>query len=205
MKDTRGLVEGEERERLAKGFGTALRTVRNEQELSLQHLGQLAGVSRTHISHLERGYRRPSDHIISALVSVLAPEPEREALCARLTALAGDSLRQVTLRKKRREGAIARHRARIEYATKIAAKQQTVRRIESQGGVTFPEQRRMTRTELTERLAHHVRAKPASKRSEGRKTPAQQRLDMLTGLEELSLVQIAKRLDKIDAPSLQDP
>ncbi len=197
MKDTRGLVEGAEREHLAKGFGTALRTVRNGQELSLQHLGQLAGVSRTHISHLERGYRRPSDHIISALVSVLAPESEREALCARLTSLAGDSLRQVVPRRKRREDAIARHRARIEYATKVAAKQQEVRRIEAMGGVTFPEQRRMTRTELTERLAHHVKPLPTKQGAGRGKTPAQQKLDDLKGLDGLSLLQLAKRLDKL--------
>lgn len=199
MKDTRGIVEGTERELLAKGFGKELRTVRNRQELSLEHLGRLAGVSKAHISCLERGHRRPSGHIIEVLVSVLAPDSERQALCERLAGLAGESLRQVKPRKKRREDAIARHRARIEYATEVAEKQQTVRRIEATGGLTFPEQRRMTRTELTERLAKHVRAKPASERSRGRKTPAQQRLDMLTGLEELSLLEVARRLDKMEA------
>ena len=202
MKDTRGIVDGLERERLAEGFGNELRTVRNRQELSQEQLGRLAGVSKAHISYLERGIRRPSGHIIEVLAGVLAPIPEQRALCERLQALAGDSLRQATPRKKRRERSVARHRARIEYATKVVEKQRNVRRIEAQGGLTFPEQRRMTRTELTERLAHHAKALPAAHEPSRRKTPAEQRLELLTGLEGLSLVQIAKRLDKIDALNL---
>lgn len=38
MNDTRGIVEGSERERLSQSFGKALRTVRNRQELSLEQL-----------------------------------------------------------------------------------------------------------------------------------------------------------------------
>lgn len=126
-------------------------------------------------------------------------------MCRRLADIAGDSLRDAAPRKKRRENAVSRHRARIQIASEIAEKQRAVRQIEARGGVTHPGQRRATRTELAERLAQHAKPLPSSRSSGGRKTPAQQRLDLLAGLENMSLLQIARRLDKIEAINLQGP
>lgn len=101
--DTRGLVKGDERERLAAGFGMELQRTREASGLTIPRTADLAGVGDRHLRYLEAGERRPSVDAIKALARVLAPASRRDWLEKRLAAAAGDSIREGNQRKKRRE------------------------------------------------------------------------------------------------------
>lgn len=118
--DTRGLVDGAERERL-QPFGNEVRAMRKSAGLTQEQLGKLAGIGVTHISRLEHGRRRPSVDAIKALSRVLAPEGTTDAAEQHLARLAGDSLRTGAARRKRQRDNKHRRAAlkEIERARRI--------------------------------------------------------------------------------------
>jgi transcriptional regulator with XRE-family HTH domain len=78
-------------------IGTFIRTLREEAQVSLRQLAQLAGVSNPYLSQIERGLRNPSAEVLAQIAKGLrvssealyvragllehrAPSPVREAL-----------------------------------------------------------------------------------------------------------------------------
>lgn len=101
-RDTRGITGDEERDRLAAGLGAELRRLRRDRGLTQQRTGDLAGIGRWHVSHLELGKRRPSVDALAALARVLGSPLAHESLLGQLADLTGDSLRVTAPRKRRR-------------------------------------------------------------------------------------------------------
>lgn len=124
-RDTRGRTEGEERARLAAGVGAELRRLRRDRGLTQARLGDLAGIGRWHVSHLELGKRRPSVDALAALARVLGSPLAHESLLDRLADLTGDSLRTTAPRKRRRP--LNKHRlaavAQLEQQTAWARRE----------------------------------------------------------------------------------
>lgn len=118
--DTRGLVSEAERVHL-QSFGTDVRAMRKATGLTQERLGKLAGIGTIHISRLEQGRRRPSVDAIKALARILAPAGTADAVEQRWGALAGDSLREGTARRKRRVDNKQRRAAAAEL-TKLQTK-----------------------------------------------------------------------------------
>jgi transcriptional regulator with XRE-family HTH domain len=63
------------RSRLQEGFGTVLRTLRQEVGISQEELAHRADLHRTYVSQLERGLKSPSLGAIEALASALGRRP----------------------------------------------------------------------------------------------------------------------------------
>ncbi|WP_369045152.1 helix-turn-helix transcriptional regulator [Sinomonas sp. P10A9] len=101
-RDLRGRTGDEEQARLAAGLGAELRRLRHAHGLTQQRLGDLAGIGRWHVSHLELGKRRPSVDALAALARVLGSPLAHEGLLDHLADLTGDSLRATVPRKRRR-------------------------------------------------------------------------------------------------------
>jgi transcriptional regulator with XRE-family HTH domain len=124
-RDLRGRTDAEEQARLAAGVGAELRRLRRDRGLTQTRLGDLAGISRWHVSHLELGKRRPSVDALAALARVLGSPLAHEGLLGRLTALAGESLRTTAPRKRRRP--LNKHRlaavAQLEQQTAWARRE----------------------------------------------------------------------------------
>ena len=60
---------------LAAAFGTVLRTHRRDRGLSQEAFAELADVSRTYVSKLERGLHHPSLDVVFVFSAVLGCEP----------------------------------------------------------------------------------------------------------------------------------
>jgi transcriptional regulator with XRE-family HTH domain len=59
----------------AEKFGQRVRKWRTEKGLSQERLGELAGLHRTYIGHVERGEVNPSLHNIVRLAAALHVDP----------------------------------------------------------------------------------------------------------------------------------
>jgi len=62
---------------LAAAITANLRSIRMRKKLSQEKLGELAGVSWTYVSEIERGNRTPSIPIIEKLAKALGVPPQR--------------------------------------------------------------------------------------------------------------------------------
>ena len=62
---------------LAAAITANLRSIRTRKKLSQEKLGELAGVSWTYVSEIERGNRTPSIPIIEKLAKALGVPPQR--------------------------------------------------------------------------------------------------------------------------------
>jgi transcriptional regulator with XRE-family HTH domain len=60
---------------ILKAFGRRIKTIRSEQGISQEQLGQLAELDRTYISGIERGLRNVSLINIERLAAALDVEP----------------------------------------------------------------------------------------------------------------------------------
>lgn len=60
---------------ILKAFGRRIKTIRSEQSISQEQLGQLAELDRTYISGIERGLRNVSLINIERLAAALDVEP----------------------------------------------------------------------------------------------------------------------------------
>lgn len=60
---------------ILKAFGRRIKTIRSEQGISQEQLGQLAELDRTYISGIERGLRNVSLINIERLAAALKVEP----------------------------------------------------------------------------------------------------------------------------------
>jgi transcriptional regulator with XRE-family HTH domain len=60
---------------ILKAFGRRIKTIRSEQGISQEQLGQLAELDRTYISGIERGLRNVSLINIERLAAALEVEP----------------------------------------------------------------------------------------------------------------------------------
>lgn len=193
--DTRGHVTGAEHEHLAKGFGYALRFMREESGMTLQQVGELAGVGCPHLSRLERGERRPSVDLIKAVARVFAPEgPLRDALESRLAGLAGDSLREGAQRKKRRENAKARRQGRALFLQQVRKTRKHIAQLEAAGRPVPEVLRKLADSEVVDRIAGpEPKPEPGIPNAPGFKTP-QERLADAKQMQRKSLTELAKLL-----------
>lgn len=87
-----GEVTGEERERLAAGFGARLRELRTAVGMTQARAAAAVGIAERAWQHLERGRRRPSAELLGNIVVRLVRPEEREAVLDALLALGGDSV-----------------------------------------------------------------------------------------------------------------
>lgn len=147
-----GEVVGEERERLALGFGRRLRALRRRMEWSQATLAHGATLSVHAVRSLELGRRRPEYGALVRLVRVLVPVEERAAVLEELVGLAGESLRRwnrerspqlVTAREKRggrnrRRPATPEERARL--AERVAGLDAKIAAMRARSGL--PSRRR---------------------------------------------------------------
>ena len=191
--DTRGVVAGAEQERLASGFGSTLRSMRERNGLTLQQLGDLAGVGKPHLSKLERGERRPSVDLIRAVCRVYGPsDAHREALETRLAELAGESLREGAQRKKRRVEAKARREARAIFKQQVSKTRRHIAQLEAAGRPVPDVLRKMASSELADRIAGHDIPDEPGIKVRGQFKSAQDRLAEAKSMQNMSLVELAK-------------
>ena len=59
------------RETISKKFGRAIRSIREERELSQEKLAELAEVDRTYISMIERSKRQPTLEVAQRIADAL--------------------------------------------------------------------------------------------------------------------------------------
>ena len=57
-------------------FGIVVRTVRTSRRLSLNQVAEVAGISISHLSQIERGERRPSEEVAVRLAEQLDSRPD---------------------------------------------------------------------------------------------------------------------------------
>ncbi|MGH3671638.1 MAG: helix-turn-helix domain-containing protein [Pseudonocardiaceae bacterium] len=91
-------MTGDERERLAQGFGARLATERRRAGLTQSKLAAQAGYSGAHLARLERGERRPTDSTTWRLAKALTEVRKGShaamvELDVQLMMAAGESLR----------------------------------------------------------------------------------------------------------------
>jgi transcriptional regulator with XRE-family HTH domain len=101
----RGLVVGEERDRLAAGFGRLVRRERLALGLRQADLGELLSTQKSAISRLERGAVRPSSTMVGRLARALRVGRDERAVLELELALrqaAGPALRGSTTRTQQR-------------------------------------------------------------------------------------------------------
>jgi len=61
----------------AQAFGSVLRTVREQADMSQEELSHLAEIHRSHLSKLERGLAQPTLHAVFKLAEALGMKPTR--------------------------------------------------------------------------------------------------------------------------------
>ena len=84
----------EDRDRVAKAFGAALRQIRESKALSQEELALNADVDRTFVSRAERGIRQP------ALATVISLSAALKVSAAELIALTETLLQQPKANRK---------------------------------------------------------------------------------------------------------
>jgi len=67
--------KGPTQDKTTREFGTRIRTLRKELALSQEDLGEVAGLHRTYIGHLERGEVNPSLINILRVAKALKVDP----------------------------------------------------------------------------------------------------------------------------------
>jgi transcriptional regulator with XRE-family HTH domain len=75
-----------------KAFGQALRSVREEREISQEALAHECGFDRTYVSLIERGLRSPTVRVVVRLAEILKVKPSE--LVARMETKLGPSVKE---------------------------------------------------------------------------------------------------------------
>ena len=159
--DTRGVVPEAEVQFLSEGFGAYLRATRREAGLTQERAAKLSGLTKSHLSKLERGNRRPAVPAIKALARVLAPAGEVEAMEQRLAGLAGDSLREGANRRKLEADNRGRREAVADLERHATRLRNRIRRQEAAGEVVDGTKRNLA--EQMARTAGKLKAAPEQK------------------------------------------
>lgn len=156
-----GDVSDDERERLARDFGSHLRALRNASALTQARLGGLAGIRGDHIGRLERGQRRPTVDAIKTLVRVLVPKAKREAVEQALAHGAGESLREGQERKKRAAENKHRKAALAELEETARKARREVARMQARGLPVHPVLLGLAKSDVvSERLRADLKPEP---------------------------------------------
>lgn len=62
---------------IAKDFGTIVRELRRERNISQEKLAEIGNLDRSYISEVENGYKTPSIITVSKIASALGVRPSR--------------------------------------------------------------------------------------------------------------------------------